>query len=79
MAAAWGSRRREELAAGAKLTAPRSAGLEPRRSVIVPGPNENQNTSISVYVLAANSKDGVSVKATKRRPENKKNALISEN
>lgn len=36
VAAAWGSRRREELAAGAKLTAPRSAGLEPLRHAVKP-------------------------------------------
>ena len=40
------------------------------------GPNENAaNANISVYVLAANSQDGVFVRTTRPRPENKKSAL----
>ena len=41
------------------------------------GPNENAaNANISVYVLAANSQDGVFVRTTGPRTENNKNALV---
>ena len=46
---------------------------------VITGPNENsQKASISVYVLAANSQDGVFVRTTKPRPENNKNALVED-
>ena len=45
--------------------------------IIISGPNENSpKASISVYVLAANSQDGVFVRTTRPRPENNKNALV---
>ena len=43
----------------------------------ISGPNENSpKANISVYVLTANSHDGVFERTTRPRPENKKNALI---
>ena len=45
--------------------------------MMISGPNENSpKASISVYVLAANSKDGVFVRTRRPRAENSKNALV---